>query len=84
MQAQQPQLDQRLAAAHDAFALAAACHSLRSACAAVGANLLQERLLAIEAAVEREPSLTGLEPALQRVQAGLLALVPDLASALRP
>ena len=66
MQAQQPQLDQRLAAARDAFALAAACHSLRGACAAVGANLLQERLLAIEFAVEHDPSLAGLKPAPQR------------------
>ena len=75
---------QAAAAARDALALAAACHSLRGACASVGANLLQERLLAIEAAVEHDPSLAGLEPALQRVQAGLLALVRDLSSALRP
>jgi two-component system, sensor histidine kinase and response regulator len=74
---------QAAAAARDAGALVAACHSLRGACAAIGASALQERLLALETAVAHEPPWAGLASAQQQVQADLLALVQDLSDALR-
>jgi CheY-like chemotaxis protein len=63
---------------------AAACHSLRGACAAIGANGLQQRLLAVELALDRDPSWAGLQPTLQPLQADLVDLVRQLSAALRP
>ncbi len=75
---------QAAAATGGAGELAAACHSLRGACAAIGANSLQQRLLQVETTLEHDPSSPELQPALQQVQADLLGLVRQLAAALRP
>lgn len=71
------------ATARDTNALVAACHSLRGACAAIGANALQQGLLAIETSAHHGPPGAGLPPMVQRVQANLLDLVWQLSEALR-
>ena len=70
--------------AGDATGLGQACHSLRGACAAIGANALTQRLQALETEVEHQRPLPGLEPAVQQVQGDLVDLVQRLADALQP
>lgn len=74
---------QPAAMADGAGAVAAACHSLRGACAAIGANGLQQRLLQLEITLDHEPSSAALQPALRQLQADLLDLVRQLADVLR-
>ena len=74
---------QAAAAPGDARAVAVACHSLRGACAAIGARGLPQRLLAVETALAQGQALAGLQPALRQVQDGLQDLVRQLAEALR-
>ncbi|HOB95216.1 MAG TPA: hypothetical protein PKL46_14290 [Aquabacterium sp.] len=63
-------------------ALRPACHSLRGACAVVGAAALQQQLLHLEHAAHDGADRAALQPAQQSVAGALGALVADLAQAL--
>jgi CheY-like chemotaxis protein/HPt (histidine-containing phosphotransfer) domain-containing protein len=61
---------------------AAACHSLRGACAAVGATALAESLKSFEAALASPDDVAALAQRGARLQVDLLALVSRLAAEL--
>jgi PAS domain S-box-containing protein len=74
--------DAALAAAETPAALRAASHSLRGACAVVGAVALQQQLADLERAAHDAADWAALQPARQAVDGSLRALVAELAQAL--
>jgi PAS domain S-box-containing protein len=63
-------------------ALRAACHSLRGACAVVGAVALAQQLADLERHAQEAGDWAALQPARQAVDAALRALTTDLARAI--
>ena len=70
-------------AADAAAMLRSACHSLRGACAMIGANLLAAALRDLELASNAAADIDGLHTQGQRLDLELKALVADLDEALK-